>query len=331
MTADRYSQWIAGTTNAMPYQTPNIRVAVLKGGPDPEHEVSLASGGQVAEALRGHRGYEVIEQVIDRPSVEELRQLGADVVFPVLHGPWGEGGPLQERLEASGIPFVGCTARAAALGMDKHATKQICRKARIPTPDWELLTPETSATLGPPCVLKPTDEGSSLGVRLCRNDEEFQQARTELQAVHPRLMAERLVEGRELTVGIVGDQVLPIIEIRTESGFYDYEAKYLRNDTQYLLRPRLPQGIEADCRRHALKLWDELKARDVGRVDFLFDGEAVWVLEINTMPGFTDHSLVPMAARHYGMDMTNLCSSLVEMARKRRSTTQGSGLLHAEP
>ena len=315
----------------MTHQTSHLRVAVLKGGPDPEHEVSLASGTQVAEALRGHRGYEVLESVIDRPTVEELQALGADVIFPVLHGPWGEGGPLQKRLEASGIPFVGCTARAAELGMDKHATKQICRHARIPTPDWEVLTEDTTATLRPPCVLKPTHEGSSLGVRMCRSNEEFRQARTQLQAVHPQLMAERLVEGRELTVGIVGDRVLPIIEIRSESGFYDYEAKYQRNDTEYLLRPRLPQGIEQDCRRHALKLWHELQARDVGRIDFLFDGESVWLLEINTMPGFTDHSLIPMAARHDGMDMTTLCSTLVEMARKRRSTTRGSGLLHAKP
>ena len=122
-----------------------------------------------------------------------------------------------------------------------------------------------------------------------------------------------------------------MIEIRTASGFYDYDAKYVRNDTEYLLRPRLPQGVKEDCRRHALKLWHEIGARDVGRIDFLFDGEIAWLLEINTMPGFTDHSLVPMAARHDGMDMMTLCASLVEMARQRLSTPRREGLVHAKP
>ena len=315
----------------MNHQTPPIRVAVLKGGPDPEHDVSLASGAQVAEALRGHRGYEVVECLVDRPTTQDLLDLEVDVIFPVLHGPWGEGGPLQKRLEATGVPFVGCGSTAAATGMNKHTTKQLCLHARIPTPQWQLLEPGDTCTLDPPCVVKPVDEGSSVGVRLCRTNQELSDAREALQEVHSNLMAERLIEGRELTIGIVGDRVLPLIEIRTASGFYDYDAKYVRNDTEYLLRPRLPQGVKEDCRRHALKLWHEIGARDVGRIDFIFDGEVAWLLEINTMPGFTDHSLVPMAARHDGMDMMTLCTSLVEIARQRRGADQPEGLVHANP
>ncbi|MEE2680956.1 MAG: D-alanine--D-alanine ligase [Planctomycetota bacterium] len=308
-----------------------IRVAVLKGGPDPEHEVSLASGAQVAESLRGHRGYEVVECLVDRPTTQDLLDLEADVIFPVLHGPWGEGGPLQKRLEATGIPFVGCGSTAAEAGMNKDETKRICRNARIPTPEWEVLEAGVACDLQPPCVVKPVAEGSSVGVRLCRDQSELTAARIELSATHSNLMAERLIEGRELTIGIVGDRVLPMIEIRTASGFYDYDAKYVRNDTEYLLPPRLPQGVQEDCRRQALKLWHEIGARDVGRIDFLFDGETAWLLEINTMPGFTDHSLVPMAARHDGMDMMTLCGSLVEMARQRLNADQPEGLVHAKP
>ena len=315
----------------MNHQTPPIRVAVLKGGPDPEHDVSLASGAQVAKALRGHRGYEVIECLVDRPTTQDLLDLEADVIFPVLHGPWGEGGPLQKRLEASGVSFVGSRASAAELGMNKHATKQLCVHARIPTPEWQVLQPGDTCTMKPPCVVKPVDDGSSLGVRLCRTEGEIAEARKVLEPVHSTLMAERLIDGREFTIGIVGDRVLPLIEIRATSGFYDYEAKYLRNDTEYLLRPPLPQGVEEDCRRHALKLWHEVGARDVGRIDFLFDGEIAWLLEINTMPGFTDHSLVPMAARHDGLDMMTLCTSLVEMARQRRSANQPEGLEPVNP
>ncbi len=301
----------------MNHEPTDITVAVLKGGPDSEHEVSLASGGQVAEALRGHRGYRVVERLVDRPSVGDLQELGADVIFPVLHGPWGEGGPLQERLEASGIPFVGCGSRAAATGMNKDATKRACVRSGIPTPDWQLVESGGSVTIPAPCVIKPVDEGSSFGVRLCHDERQATLATEELRDSGRSVMRESLIRGRELTVGIVGQRVLPIIEIRSAGHFYDYHAKYVSEETEYLLRPSLPQEVEADCRRHALRLWRELGARDVGRIDFLFDGTDCWVLEINTMPGFTEHSLVPMAARHDGMDMTTLCSSLVEMARDR--------------
>ena len=301
----------------MPAPNTPIRVAVLMGGPDPEHDVSLASGREVASALRHDPMLEVSEHEIDRPDVNALLELGADVIFPVLHGPFGEGGPLQERLESSRIPFVGSDSRASAAGMDKCETKRRCLDSEIPTLEWSELHPGASCELAFPLVMKPVDEGSSIGVRICRDPSEFAEARHDLEGAHRRLMAERLATGRELTVGIISDEALPLIEIVPKSGRYDYEAKYERDDTAYILDPQLPRGIAETCTTRALKLWQTIGARDVARVDFIFDGRECWVLEINTMPGFTRHSLVPKAAAHVGRNMTTLCGSLVRAALER--------------
>jgi D-alanine-D-alanine ligase len=296
------------------------------GGPDPEHEVSLASGRQVAMALRADSGFNVSEHVIDRPGEEELSKLGADVVFPVLHGPFGEGGPLQKSLEATGIPFVGSDSKASALGMDKCETKRRCFQLQIPTLDWVELQPGASCTIPFPLVVKPVDEGSSIGVRICRNESELREARLELEATHGRLMAERFASGRELTVGIVSEHILPLMEIVPKTECYDYEAKYERDDTDYLFKPTLPAGMKEECRRHALALWHAIGARDVARIDFMLDGTDCWVLEINTMPGFTEHSLVPKAAENDGMDMTTLCGSLVRAALERHDRIEAKKL-----
>ncbi len=308
-----------------PSTTP-IRVAVLMGGPDPEHDVSLASGRQVAMALREDSSFAVSEHTIDRPDEEELLELGADVIFPVLHGPYGEGGPLQKTLEAIDIPFVGSDSRAAAMGMDKCETKKRCLASRIPTLEWTELASDSTCTIECPLVVKPVDEGSSIGVRICRDESELREARETLQKTHARLMAERLATGRELTVGIITNEALPVIEIVPKTGSYDYEAKYQRDDTDYILDPTLPTGLKEQCQRHALALWNQIGARDVARVDFIFDGAECWVLEINTMPGFTEHSLVPKAASHTGMNMTTLCGSLVRAALERHDRIDANKL-----
>jgi len=303
-----------------------IRVAVLMGGPDPEHGVSLASGRQVARALREDSSFKVSEHEIDRPDKDALLEFGADVIFPVLHGPFGEGGPLQERLESSGMPFVGSESGPAAIGMDKCETKRRCRESGIPTLDWTELQSGTTCTLPFPLVVKPVDEGSSIGVRICRDESELAEARRKLEKTHGRLMAESLATGRELTVGIIHGRTLPLIEIVPKNGSYDYEAKYERDDTGYVLEPQLPAGIEDACSEQAMNLWNEIGARDVARVDFIFDGRECWTLEINTMPGFTEHSLVPKAAAHQGMDMTTLCGSLVRAALERHDRIQENRL-----
>jgi D-alanine-D-alanine ligase len=290
-------------------------VIVLMGGPDAEREVSLMSGREVASALRRSGRFRVTDLVIDRPDVEDLRSMGGDVVFPVLHGPWGEGGPLQALLERSGVPYVGSGPAAAALAMDKMTTKSLAAAAGIPTPPAQTITAGQLCAIAPPLVLKPVDDGSSVDLAICRSEGEVSAARRRLHARRSRLMAERYVAGRELTVGIVNGRALPVIEIRPAEGVYDYQAKYHRDDTGYVIDPELPHGCPVQ--RYALEANRILSCRDLARVDFILDRDGPWLLEVNTMPGFTSHSLVPMAARSIGIEMPELCSSLVGAALSR--------------
>ncbi len=311
-------------------------VTVLMGGPDAEHDVSLQSGGRVAEALATFDDLVVRTHTIardDRPDRDTLAAMlekdACDVVFPVLHGPWGEGGPLQTLLESIGRPFVGCGAEAASLAMDKLASKRAAAIAGLPTPDAVEIVDGRAIPLDPPFVVKPVDEGSSVGVRFVHDAAEADEAVAELRPRHRRLMAESFVRGRELTVGILGDRSLPVIEIVPTTPFYDYEAKYLRDDTRYVVDPPLPEGVAESLSRLSLALHTAIGARHLSRVDWLLEASPkasseapsetttprFWFLEVNTMPGMTSHSLVPMAAAAIGIEFPMLCRSLVLDAR----------------
>ncbi|HMN96049.1 MAG TPA: D-alanine--D-alanine ligase [Phycisphaerales bacterium] len=313
---------------------PPLRVLVLFGGPDAERPVSIESGRAVAAALRDLGAWEVDALEIDLIDAASLLEREPSVVFPVLHGPWGEGGPLQEILEATGIPYVGSGPRAARLAMDKCATKLLASGAGIPTPAARELSPGAPCDLAPPLVIKPVDDGSSVDLRICRTAEEVATARRELEGRRPRLLAERYVEGREITAPVVHGSSMPLIEIRAASGLYDYDAKYLRDDTTYLVAPELAPGLRERIEGLALAVYQRLGCRDLARVDFMLDAEGPWLLEVNTMPGFTGHSLVPMAAQHAGIAMPQLCAMLVEAALRRgpgRGRARGDGLDGAEP
>ncbi len=303
--------------------TDRTTVTVLMGGPDAEHDVSLQSGSRVAEALAGFDDLAVHSRVLPRTTPPDRDALAAmldedacDVVFPVLHGPWGEGGPLQRMLESIGRPFVGCGAKAAAIAMDKLASKRAAAIAGLPTPDAVEVIDGRAIPLDTPFVIKPVDEGSSVGVRFVHESPDADAAIAELRPRHRRLMAESFVRGRELTVGILGDRALPVIEIVPTTAFYDYDAKYLRDDTRYVVDPPLPEGVAAQIARWSLDLHHAIDARHVSRVDWLLetsdDGSPsrCWFLEVNTMPGMTSHSLVPMAAAAVGIDFPSLCRSL---------------------
>jgi D-alanine-D-alanine ligase len=294
-------------------------VLVLMGGPDAEREVSLLSGRAVAQALRESGRFEVIDRVIDQPTAGELTALGGDVVFPALHGQWGEGGPLQELLEKAGLPYVGSPPEAAALAMDKLATKHVASAAGVQTPCAQRLEPDDACDLVPPLVIKPIDDGSSVDLFICRSADEVASARARLHPARGALMAEPYVAGREITVAIADSDLLPLIEIIPSAAveFYDYEAKYLRDDTRYIVDPQLPGDVGEQCRRAAVLAFDRIGCRDLARIDFIVDDRAPWFLEINTMPGFTTHSLVPMAAASVGMGMPDLCAKLVDVALSR--------------
>lgn len=303
-----------------------LSIAVLGGGPDAEREVSLVSSAAVAEALSKNEGLSVHRYVIDRISSGELASISADVFFPVLHGGFGEGGPLQDLLELDGRPYVGCRPRAARLAMDKFATKLAAHRMGIPAADAAVLNPsDDRCPLALPVVVKPVHEGSSVGLHICRDEAQWRSAviavRTDREVNPARVyMIERaIMGGRELTVGMVDNKSLRPIEIVPGEGVYDYQAKYHREDTKYTVGPSLPGGVEKQIRDHSELLCRSMGVRHLARVDFMLDANDVaWMLEVNTMPGFTGHSLLPMAAAYEGMDMTALCTRLVNMAMRDR-------------
>ncbi|QNN22213.1 D-alanine--D-alanine ligase [Planctomycetales bacterium ZRK34] len=293
----------------------SLKVLVLGGGPDRERPVSLKSAAAVAAALR-RAGHEVIEADIspDRP---ETLDTPCDVVFPVLHGRFGEGGPLQRMMDTRKLKYVGARSRAAAAAMDKYISKQKAEAAGVPTAAYQLLGPNTPITLDAPMVIKALTEGSSFGMAICPTMDEAVKARAQMLANFSFQMAERFIKGREITVGIVERDVLPAIQIVPAVEYYDYEAKYNRNDTRYEFDIDLPAETMNQIRADALKVYDAIGCRHLGRVDFIIDETGRhWFLEINTMPGFTDHSLLPMAANKAGMDMAALCDRLIRLALK---------------
>lgn len=309
-----------------------ITVLVLGGGPDAEREVSLVSSRSVASALEASGKCRVEYRVIDRPGASELASMPGDVVFPVLHGHFGEGGPLQDLLESGGRAYVGCGPRAARGAMDKVFTKSVAASLGIRVSPTAILDPrDVDVPLPLPVVVKPVHDGSSVGLHLCRTGEEWARARAavsaDLRSKPERVyLVERLLKARELTAGLLDGEPLPLIEIRPAAGVYDYQAKYHRDDTRYMVGPELPAGVSERVRADASRLARALGVRHLARVDFLLDesGEA-WLLEVNTMPGFTEHSLLPMAAGAVGLGMPALTWRLVELALRDRGANNGGG------
>ncbi len=295
---------------------------VLAGGPDRERPVSLQSGQCVAEALQraGHTAdlHDLTPEALG--ALDAFKQAQYDVVFPALHGPWGEGGHAQRLLEAHQIPYVGSQPDAAGRCMDKFETKQHLRELGIPTPSAEVLTKDQPNQLPCPVVVKPVDEGSSMDLHICRSPEQVAAARAESHSRHDRLLIESFVQGKEMTVGILErstgqPEALPPIHIQPATEYYDYDAKYEREDTQYHFQIDLPDAVIAQIQADALIAHRRLGCRHLSRVDFLVDEEhRHWCLEVNTLPGFTTHSLLPMAAAHAGIPFPELTDHLVRTA-----------------
>jgi D-alanine-D-alanine ligase len=292
------------------------RVTVLRGGPSAEREVSLAGGRAVAAAIRA-RGHAVTEADITPDDLSAL-DTPADVVFPVLHGRFGEDGQLQEILEQRGLAFVGSGSAASRIGIDKDATKRKWKAAGLPTAPWEIVTRGDWSPpdgLQPPVVIKPLAEGSSIGVSVCDTVESLQHVLPQAISDFGRVMVERRLAGPELTVGVLGHDPLPVIQVRPAAGFYDYAAKYQRDDTAYLLDPDLDRATYQAVQQLAVKAFTVLGCRDLARIDFIVDQRAgPQLLEINTLPGFTSHSLLPKAAAHAGIPFPRLVEMLLEMA-----------------
>lgn len=293
------------------------KVAVLFGGTSAEREVSLNSGSRVLAALQ-RQG--VNAEAFD-PAERTLDELaGFDRAFIMLHGRGGEDGTIQGALELMGIPYTGSGVMASAIGMDKWRTKLLWRAVGLPVPDFVMLDAHSDFAaveqqLGLPLFVKPACEGSSIGVNKVSQPAALQAAYQDAATHDSLVIAEQGILGGEYTVAILGDVALPIIRIVPATDFYDYEAKYLRDDTKYLCPCGLPEAREAELRAQALEAFRALGCRGWGRVDFLMDeaGNAFF-LEVNTSPGMTDHSLVPMAARVAGISYEALVLRVLEQA-----------------
>lgn len=287
------------------------RVAVLFGGSSAEREVSLKSGQAVLAALV-RAGVDAVGYDPADGGLVGLEALAPDRVFIALHGRGGEDGTLQGALELMGIPYTGSGVLGSALGMDKQRTKQVWRALELPTPDAEMLDPGADwqavvSRLGLPLIVKPVHEGSTLGISVVESAEALATAYQEAVQFDARVMAERFVQGEEYTVSLLGDEVLPAIRVEAAGGFYDYAAKYLSDETRYHLPCGLQEAEEAALGELCRRAFVAVGGEGWGRVDVMRDAEgAFWLIEVNTAPGMTDHSLVPQAAAHVGIDFETL-------------------------
>ena len=295
------------------------KVAVLMGGFSSEREVSLTSGAAIVAALQS-RGIDAHPFDPKEQDIVQLKALGFQTAFNTLHGTYGEDGTVQGLLEALGVPYTGCGVMASAIGMDKYRTKLVWQGLGLPVPEFAVLHDDSDFAaiereLGLPLFVKPAVEGSSVGVVKVKETGSLQAAYQSVKHLHGEILAERFIGGGECTCAVLNGQALPSIHIIPATEFYDYEAKYNRDDTRYLCPCGLPEAQEQQIRREALEAFRILGGRGWGRVDFLMDEDGKhYFLEVNTAPGMTDHSLVPMAARVAGMSYPELVRRVLDMA-----------------
>lgn len=294
------------------------KVVVLMGGFHGEREISLNSGKAALAALQ-KQGVDAHGLDVQADVVERLKALSPDRAFIALHGRWGEAGGMQGVLDMLNIPYTGSDMAASAVAMDKQRTKRIWQAMHLPTPDFLVLHEDSDPQavvdkLGLPLCIKPIEEGSSLGVTRVSTLAQFRPAYDKAREQASMVMVEPWIEGLEYTVGIVGDRVLPSIQIRTPREFYDFIAKYKEHTTEYLCPSGLDETSEQEIQALALAAYQAIGCRHWGRVDVMRDKNGkFWLIEVNTIPGLTETSLVPKAAKAIGVSFEQLILKLLEM------------------
>jgi len=305
-----------------------MKVAVLRGGIGQEREVSLESGRCVAEAL-ATGGVEVVASDIRPDDLTVLDRSDIDVFFIALHGQFGEDGGLQQILEDRALVYTGCGPEASRLAFDKVTSKERFAEAGVAVAPTVLFTSDADVSgvrsqlqgLGARFVVKPIRQGSSVGVYIVDGVDETLAAARKACAEHGDSMIEPFIVGREITVSVLDRQTLPIIEIRSRAEFYDYQAKYVDDQTEYLFDTIEDADVRARIGAAALACFDVLGCRDFARVDFILTADGIaYALEINTIPGFTTHSLLPKAAARAGIPMSELCVRIVQASFSRKSS-----------
>lgn len=305
----------------VPIVARKLKITVLSGGPSSEREVSLKSGNAVAGALRS-LGHDVAVADISPDRLDAL-DAPMDMVFIALHGSFGEDGQLQRILDERGIVYCGSGAASSRLAMNKVSAKAKFIHAGVPTPRFDVVrtdrVEQILAHWSAPVVLKPIAEGSSVDCELIHDSRALRDVLARLTGQYGQCLIEEYVHGPELTVGVLGDEALPPIQIRTKREFYNYQAKYFDNDTEYLFDIDLPPNVLADVRALSVKAHQSLGCRDFSRVDWMIDARThqPYALEVNTIPGFTDHSLLPKAAARAGLSFAGLCQRIVELTCRR--------------
>lgn len=293
------------------------RVAVLMGGRSAEREISLKSGQAVLEALLA-QGIDAHKVDAEVDVSEQLRAGNFDRAFVILHGRGGEDGEIQGVLQALDLPYTGSEITAAVLSMNKNLSKQLWRHEGLSTAEFEQVTTKSDidklvSKLGLPIIIKPVNEGSSIGMTKVKSAEDLKSAIKFATEFDAEVIAERWITGEEYTVGILGNKALPVIQLKTPNEFYDFEAKYQSNTTEYLCPCDLNEKDEQECQQLALQAFEGLRMSGWGRVDFMRDESGqFYLIEANSIPGMTDHSLVPMAAKQAGLDFEQLVWAILE-------------------
>jgi len=294
-----------------PYDPCDRNLTVLMGGPGAEAEVSMRSGAAVSAALRSS-GARVREIKVENCDV--LIPEGTELVFNLIHGTFGEDGALQQILDDMGIAYTGEGAAESRLAFDKILTKKTLEKYGVPTPRWEILRKGEMPSLSLPIVIKAPKQGSSVGVHLIHSGEKIAPAMSDCFLYGEEILVEELVSGRELTVGILGTEALPVVEIKPHEGFYDYTNKYTKGATQYLVPAPLTTSETSCVQEVALAATRALGLKVYCRVDVLLAESGPTVLEINTIPGMTETSLLPKAAAVVGLDFISLCCRIAALS-----------------
>jgi D-alanine-D-alanine ligase len=295
-----------------------LNIVVMLGGPSAEREVSLRTGAAVAQALRS-LGHEVAE--LDPQTPDWILPPETDVVFLALHGTYGEDGTVQKQLDEIGMPYTGCDAEASRVAFDKVLTKQRCVAAVVPTAQYRTVDSPRAlfpANLPLPVVVKPSRQGSSVGLQFVERIEDWPAALAAALKFDSEVLVEEKIAGRETTVGILGGQVLPVVEVRPKAGSYDYHNKYTPGRTEYFCPAEFDAATTQRIQAAALGAFHAVGGRDYARVDVMVraDGSPV-VLEVNTLPGMTETSLLPKAAAAAGLNYEQLCQRMIDLAMQR--------------
>ncbi len=290
------------------------KIGVLMGGLSAEREISLRTGEAVFKALK-ELGYRAVKIDVGRDVVSRIMEEAIDVAFIALHGRYGEDGTIQGLLEIMGIPYTGSGVAASAIAMNKVMAKRVFIAEGLPTPRFSILSTPEEVDIPYPFMIKPADQGSTIGVTKVEREEDLEEAMKEALSYSDTVYVEEFIQGQEVTFGIVDGRVFPAVEIRPRSSIYDYRAKYSKGMTEYLIPPAMDEDLLRRAREVALRAFEVIGCRGAVRVDMVVDGRGPWLLEVNTIPGMTETSLLPRAAMAGGIDFHSLVEMILLGAR----------------